>query len=178
MSDNKKYDKGSTFMIKPIDIDVKTRRPSFQIGSVTKYNFMVSSELKDGTIAVFEYACLTQNPWNDFVRNAWQWVKCTQPSDIACTIEPCDPPGEQKSAEQMARELVGAPSNKPYFDDPSMNPKPVDVRGSAWVFIYAWAKDVVTQEMRSGITIDNPIFRISQYADRMYEDMMGRIKKG
>lgn len=199
MQANKKPAEGETFMIKPLSLEVKRSRPQWESGGTMKYNFIITAELKDGTTAQFEYACPTQNPERFFhfptseQPAVYQWVKCTKPSEFFCNIQPCDPPGEERTsplaeARKMVDDAMKTHPPKLYIDPDFANKnKPADIRGSAYTFIYAWAKDLVVAEMNSGKPLPlianetevlrlDTISRISYYAERIYGDMMKKIQ--
>ncbi len=185
---NQKLDKGQKFMIKPLNVEPKRTRPSFQMNGVTKYNFMVKAELKDGTETIFEYASPTQDASDVFVLHLWQWVVCMQPSDIACNIQPCEPPGEERTKIADARKLVddamGKMNTQPnsFFEAPkSTRNFNQDYNSKEWGFVYAWAKDIVVAEMSMGTIFSqgcddpNPVQRISYYARLIHAEMIKDI---
>lgn len=197
-----KFDKGKKFMITTISVEPKQSRPTFTKNNCTHYNYIVRAIVK-GNIepTTFEYASPTQDALDVFVANVPQWVICMQPSDIACNIQPCEPPGEEvtMSKAQYAQKLVddatkGLPPSpiapfgaakggaQTFNQDTS---RPPDLRGHPYAFIYAWAKDLVVAEMtnengysRGADSPADPIERISYYAGRIYKDMMQKIQEG
>lgn len=103
-------EKDKPYLVKVDKIEPKYKRTSFQRNGATYYNIMIYATMKDGSKIMVEYPSPTQprdkhegsglpQEWvhDSLELGVMQWIKCLTPSDIACVVEPCDPPDERNT---------------------------------------------------------------------------------
>lgn len=154
-------EKDKSYLVKVDKIEPKFKRPQFTTNNATFYNAMLFVTMKDGAKIMVEYPSPTA-PYNTGVNgeSEWrvdsieigipQWIRCKQPSDIACVVEPCDPPGEQA---QTSRNALPKPATDTIKPEERMNtpadPSPVGKLNNERLLSVAtsYAKDLKVAEI-------------------------------